>query len=91
MMAGADRHAFLVQDGADVVWMHPLDRERDDAGRILGAVEPHRIDLRQSLARLRDQGGFMRVDAIEPDAFDIVDRGMKPERANDMRRPGFES
>src|SRR3546814_13629619 len=35
MMAGADRHLALIQYGADVVGMNPLDREADDPGRIL--------------------------------------------------------
>ena len=36
MMAGADRDALVVQYGADVVRMHPLDREADDPGAVLG-------------------------------------------------------
>ena len=42
MMAGADRDALVVQYGADVVRMNPVEREADDSGAVLGAEQASR-------------------------------------------------
>ena len=55
MVAGADRHVRLVQDGADVMRMHPLDGEGDDPGAILRPEQPDGVDRGQRLSRLPDQ------------------------------------
>src|SRR5204862_4941982 len=90
MMAGADRDMLLVQYGADVVRMNPLDREADDAGRILGAEQAHRIEAAQGVARLADQGGLVGADRAEADAVDIVDRRVQADNADDVRSPRLE-
>ena len=70
--------------------MHPLDTETHDPRTILRPEQAHRIDLRQSLSRPGHQGGFVRVDRLQPDALDIIDRRMQPEHADDMRRSCLE-
>ena len=79
MMPGPDRHAFVVQDGADVVRMHPLDLETDDAGAFLRPEQPDEAEIAQRRAAFGDESGLMRVDALDSDALDPVDRGGEPD------------
>src|SRR5688500_2996903 len=90
MVAGADGDALVVQYGADVVRMHPLDGEADDAGAVLRPEQSDAVDPPQRLAALADQRGFMRLDGVEPDALHPGDRRVQPDRADDMRGPGLE-
>ena len=91
MVAGADGDALVVQYGADVVRMHPLDREADDAGAFLGPEQAHAVDPPQRLAAFADQGGFVRMDGVEANALHPVDRRVQPDGADDMRRSCFEA
>src|SRR3546814_7215702 len=51
MVPGADRHARLVQYGADVMRMRAVDRKADDAGRVLRPEQAHGVDPRQPFPR----------------------------------------
>jgi hypothetical protein len=53
MVPGADRDTFLVQYGAEIVRMHPIERETDDAGRIL---RPEQRDVVDGAQRARAAG-----------------------------------
>ncbi len=83
MMPGADGDIFLIQYGADIVRMHPLDLEREDAGAVLRAKQADAVDGRQRLARLAHQRDLMGVDHGDPDRLHIIDRGGKAERFGD--------
>ncbi len=90
MVAGADRDARIVQYGGGVVRVHPLDVEADDSGAVLGAVKRHAADAAKRRAALGDQRAFVRVDRIERELLDPVDRGVQPDRADDVRRSRLE-
>ena len=90
MVAGADRDPRIVQYGGGVVGMHPIDVETDDSGAVGGAVKRYAGDRRQGVAAFGNQRGLVRMDHIEAEAFDPADRCVKPDRADDMRSPGFE-
>ena len=91
MVTGADGDARIVQYGGRVVRVHPVDVEADDAGAALGAVEGNAVDAAQRLARFGDERAFVRVDRVEREVLDPVDRGVQPDRADDVRSPRFEA
>ena len=41
MVAGANRDALVIQYGADVVGMHPVEREADDPRAVFGPEQGH--------------------------------------------------
>src|SRR3546814_7664946 len=90
-MAGADRHLALIQYGADVVGMNPLDREADDPGRILRPEQADAVEGGECVPRLADERGLMGVDRLQPDLLDIVDGGVKADHAYHMRRSSLEA
>ncbi len=87
MMAGPNRDPALVQYGADVVGMHPLDREGDDAGAVVGPNR--RTEFKEASAPLvsRTSAASCAAIASRADPRHIVDRGMKPDHADHVRRP----
>ncbi len=90
MVAGADGDAPIVQYGAGVVRVHPVDIEADDPRAVLRPVEGDSRDVAECLARLGDQRAFVRMDRVERQFLDPIDRGLQPDRADDVRSAGFE-
>src|SRR3546814_19259117 len=68
MVPGADRHARLVQYGADVMRMRAVDRKADDAGSVLRPEQAHGVDPRQPFPRPPHQRGPMLAHPVNGNA-----------------------
>src|SRR3954454_9520089 len=92
VVAGADRNALQVEDLRDVVRMDVLEVERDDAGATIGgrAVEPDARHLRQAAERVGGELVLVRLDRVEPDSLEIVDRRAEADRLRHRRRARLE-
>src|SRR5438067_1096744 len=87
MMSRADRDSLHVEDLRDVVGMDAVDVERDDAGAALRgrAVQGDARHLAQPSERVCGQLVLVRLDRVEADARQIVDRGAESDRLRHRR------
>src|SRR5205085_8666330 len=90
MVAGTDSDARVVQYGGRVVRMNPVDVEADDSGAVLRPVKRDSRDGGKGRSRLRNKRGFMRMDGVQRQLFDPVDRSVQANGPDDVRRAGFE-
>src|SRR3546814_21167766 len=65
--------------------------EADDPGRILRPEQADAVEGGECVPRLADERGLMGVDRLQPDLLDIVDGGVKADRAYHMRRSSLEA
>ena len=91
VMTGADRHAFTVDDRADIVRMDTVDDERDDGDLVArGADEAHAVDGAERGGGLVEQCRLVGLDGLEADALQVLDGAPKADRAGDVRRTCLE-
>jgi len=71
-MPGADRDPILIEDRAEIVRMHGVHDEREDAGFVARrAGQPQAGDVRERVGAIGEQIALVAGDAIEPDGRDI--------------------
>ena len=92
MVAGADGDALPVEDLRDVVRVHALELEADDAGAPVGRrpEDADAGDLREPVHRLHDELVLVLLDRLEPDRGDVVDRDPEAVRLGDRGRARLE-
>ena len=91
MVAGADRDAFQVEQGGQVVRMRAFDQEADHRRLVRrGAEDAQAVDLAQLLGEVRQQFCFARLDVGHAERVEVVDRRAEADEAGDVRRAGFE-
>src|SRR3546814_1756571 len=83
MVPGADRDPAFVKDRTDIVRVHPRHREADDSGAVVRPEQGDAVPPRQRLAQRSDQHAFMRMDRLDADARDIIDRRREAQRLAD--------
>src|SRR6266576_6564811 len=86
VMPGPDGDAMLVEDLADVVWVHAVDLEGDrgpPVGRRRRSEDPHAIDRRQLGQGVAEQPLLVRVHGVEPGLAEIVDGRRQARRLRD--------
>src|SRR5260221_12568906 len=67
VMAGPDRDTFLIEDRADVVGVHAVHDERQDAGLLARSPdEPHAADRLQHAGRVGPPVARRRAALLEP-------------------------
>src|SRR6185437_11983541 len=87
-----DGDAVTVENGADIVRMRALHLKGDDRAPVLGvAKDAQPVELAEALHSVGEEPILMRLDALAPDAFHIVDGGTEPDGLHDGRRAGFEA
>ena len=67
MVAGADRHAAFIENRAEIVRVHAVQREADDPQPILGTEHRNVIHPAQRISRGGGQRALMRGDRIDAD------------------------
>src|ERR671930_1251676 len=92
VVTGADRDALGIEHPRDVVWMDALDVEGHDSGAAVGrwSVEHDPGDLSEALERDRRELLLVRLDRLDPDRGQVVDRGSEPDRLGDRHGAGLE-
>src|ERR1700724_2026336 len=91
MIPAAHRHVMLVEDRGDIVRMHTLEIEGEDAEPPLtGTDQSETGNARQPVDPVTSQSLLMVEDVVAPELLDEVDRGTQTDRTGDVRRPGFE-
>ena len=93
VMTGADGNAFAVEDSRNIMRMHVLHIEGDDAGLVVtAAVTAIQLDIRK-YAELRKcvvhQFPFNGFDRIKANVFKIVNRRRKPCCTANILRAGL--
>ena len=91
-MPDAHRDAVPVEHGADIVRMHPVEVERQDAEPALAAADQVEAgDARQGVDAVAGQRLFMGADAVAPERLDKAERLGEADRAGDIRGAGLET
>jgi hypothetical protein len=92
VVPGAHGDALRVEEAGDVVRMHPVDVERDDAAAIRPPrpVDGDALETLQRLERVAPQRAVVRPDLVEAHALEVVERGGEPDRLGDGRRARLE-
>ncbi|MCY1203121.1 hypothetical protein D9M72_146200 [compost metagenome] len=85
MVAGTDRHAVLIEDGADIVRMDAVQGEREDA-RPVGSCADHAQagDPRCLSAGVGEQRVLVGGDGFQADRAHVPDGGAKGDDAGDI-------
>src|SRR5690606_28739006 len=91
VVPGADRDVFLIQYGAEIVRVNPAHRETYDSGAVGGAEQRHIVHSVKRLAQMPDERAFVRVDAREPYAFDVIAGRGEADGLDDRGRAGLET
>ncbi len=77
----------------DVVRVHSVDRERDDAAAPVGVGGPEHADalhVGQPLERVGGELALVGADVLHPEPGQVVDRRAKPHALGDRRGAGLE-
>src|SRR6478735_7133912 len=76
VVARANRDVLPVEDLRDVVRVHALELEADDAGAAVRGRAEHTdaLDLGERVHRLHDELVLMRLDRVEADLGDVIER-----------------
>ena len=93
VVAGAHRDGVAVEDLRDVVSVHTLHLEGDDADAVVArrrAEDPEPGDVGEALQRVGAQLRLVGVGRVEADAFEPLDGRGEADRLGDRRRPGLE-
>src|SRR3954468_8329256 len=82
VVARANGDVLPVEDLRDVVRVHVLELEADDAGAAGGGRAEHAdaVDLGESIHRLHDELVLVGLDRLEADLGDVVERDAEPVR-----------
>src|SRR5205085_2973956 len=92
MMSDPHRDIVPVEHGADIVRVHPLDIERENAEPALPAAHQlHAGDARQAVDTVSGQRLLVLADRLAANALDEVERNAEPDRAGDVRGAGLEA
>ena len=92
MMADPHRHVVLVEHGADIVRVHAVEVERDNAELPLAARhELHTGNARQPVDAIAGQRLLVLADRVAAELLDEIDREAEPDRAGDVRGAGLEA
>ena len=87
VMADADGDPAAINNGADVMGMHPFQREGDNRRLMLCLTnDAQAVDIFQLFRRIGEQGLLMRHDPVEADIIHIVDGRAKADGLHDGRR-----
>ena len=92
MVADPHRHIVLVEHGADIVRVHPLDIEGKHAEPPLPAR--HHVDARDARHEVDGVAGqrlLVVADRLAADLLDEIDGQPQPDRAGDVRGAGLEA
>src|SRR5487761_2780473 len=92
----AHADAELVEDLGDVVRVHPLDVETDDAptlNRVVWSDHTHATGelARQSAQGVVREGVLVANDVLETETLEVSHGGAQTDRLGDRRRPGLEA
>ena len=91
-MAGAHRDVVLVEHGGEIVRVHAVDVEREDAEPPLpGADQPHARHARQPVDAVAGQRLLVLEDRVAAEPLDEIERRAEPDRAGDVGRAGLEA
>ncbi len=92
VVAGADRDALRVEDGADVVGVDAVHDEGQHRGLALRrADQAHPGDGEDRLGGCLQELCLVGGDALEAELVEVVERGGKTDRALDVGRAGLEA
>ena len=81
---------MLVEDAGDVVRMDAVDGERKDAETPLPRrYQPHARKPRQLRDAVFGERRLMRLDRIEAEMLDVIERRCEADRAGDIGRAGL--
>jgi len=91
-MARADGDALHVKDLRDVVRVNAVDVERHDARPPVSRrpIQREAVDLAEAAECIRGELVLVRLDRLEPDLGDVVERDAKAVRLRDRGRAGLE-
>src|SRR5581483_5549392 len=92
VVAGADRDPLVVEELRHVVRVDALDVEHDDPGPPIrrGAVERDAGNVGKRLESVGREPMLVRLDRLEPDRIEVVDRRSEADGLGDWRGPGLE-
>src|SRR5580700_11506600 len=92
MMADPDGDTVLVEHGTDVMRMHPVDIEGQDAEPALPAGdEAHAGDAGQAIDPVTGQRLLVLADRLAAQAFDEIEGNAEPDGASDIGGAGLEA
>ena len=93
VVAGADVHAVGRHDLADIVRVHTVDRERDDAVVVLRLVRAEHVHMRygqHTCEGVDRQIVLALLDGVEADTLHVLDGSSQTGRAGGIDRTGLE-
>jgi hypothetical protein len=93
MVPRADTDAAAIGQLGDVVWVHPLDRERHQPTARLclrGTGDAQAGDIPEALQRVSGQRALVRAHAIHADLAQVLDCRAQADGLRDRRRAGLE-
>src|SRR5436305_13780007 len=92
VMARTDGDRVEIEELRDVVRVHALDVEADDAGTPVGrrTIERHAGNLAELLERVGGERMLVLLDRVESDRLEIVDRRAEADGFGHGRRPRLE-
>ena len=91
VVSGPNGDAVPVQNGAEIVRMHALDHERDQARLVRRrADDAQSLDRRERVRRVLEELLLVRVDGVAVERLHEVHGRAEPDDARDVRRAGLE-
>src|SRR4051812_47870417 len=90
-MTGAHRDSFRVENGAEIVRVDALDRERDHRGLLRRRADDDqsRYTL-EFFGRQREQTLLVCVDVVDAKRIDVIDCSREADRSGNIGSPGLE-
>src|SRR5690606_33976720 len=92
MMAGANRDAFGVENGSEIMRMYAIDHERKNC--CFAGSRAYQADARQFgklLCGEFEQLMLVRIDGVKPQLLDILDSSIESDDTGDIWRACLES